>query len=107
MKKDVGLGATRSFYRRVLGRRNKHQEEIYAHIVRYQPQEILIAESQHKRISLPESVRNQTTQLDAWIFHHDQATDSLKKQFKVLSLDGLGLMDAPLGVGAAERSSFT
>jgi DNA mismatch repair protein MutS len=82
------------------------EEEIYAHIVRYQPQEILIAESQHERISLPESVRNQTTQLDAWIFHHDQATDSVKKQFKVLSLDGLGLMDAPLGVGAAGALIF-
>ena len=74
--------------------------------MRYQPQEILIAESQHERVSLPESVRNQTTQLDAWIFHHDQAIDSLKKQFKVLSLDGLGLMDAPLGVGAAGALIF-
>ena len=88
MKKDDGVGRNRSFYRRVLGRRNKQPEEIYAHIVRYQPQEILIAKSQYERISLPESVRNQTTQLDAWIFHHNQATDSLK-QFKVLSLDGL------------------
>ena len=82
------------------------EEEIYAHIVRYQPQEILIAESQHKRISLPESVRNQTTQLDAWIFHHDQATDSVKKQFNVLSLEGLGLIDVPLGVSAAGALIF-
>jgi DNA mismatch repair protein MutS len=41
------------------------------------------------------------TALDGWIFDHSHAERSLREHFKLLSLDGCGLGDRPLAVGAA------
>jgi DNA mismatch repair protein MutS len=41
------------------------------------------------------------TDLDAWIFDPDHAGRGLVEHYKVLSLDGCGLGDRPLAVGAA------
>ena len=41
------------------------------------------------------------TRLDGWIFEYDYSERSLREHFKLLSLDGCGLADKPLAVGAA------
>jgi DNA mismatch repair protein MutS len=41
------------------------------------------------------------TKLEAWIFDYDYSERSLREHFKLLSLDGCGLGDKPLAVGAA------
>lgn len=41
------------------------------------------------------------TSLDAWVFGFDYADRTLKEHFRLFSLDGCGLSDRPLAVGAA------
>ena len=41
------------------------------------------------------------TKLEGWIFDFDYSERSLREHFKLLSLDGCGLADKPLAVGAA------
>lgn len=41
------------------------------------------------------------TEVEGWVFGHDYADRILREHFKLLSLDGCGLADRPLAVGAA------
>ncbi|MGH9631023.1 MAG: DNA mismatch repair protein MutS, partial [Bryobacteraceae bacterium] len=58
-----------------------------------------------REVLLPEGVQVEAgclrTPLDAWIFDYDYSERALRDHFKLLSLDGCGLADRPLGVRAA------
>jgi DNA mismatch repair protein MutS len=41
------------------------------------------------------------TSVDRWVFGHDHAAASLREHYNLLTLDGCGLADRPLAVGAA------
>lgn len=41
------------------------------------------------------------TEIEGWLFHFDYAQRTIQEHFRLLSLDGCGLADKPLAVGAA------
>ncbi|HYZ85079.1 MAG TPA: DNA mismatch repair protein MutS, partial [Bryobacteraceae bacterium] len=58
-----------------------------------------------KEVLLPEGQTIETgvlqTPLESWTFDYDYAERILREHFRLLSLDGCGLVDRPLGVAAA------
>ncbi|HUS07529.1 MAG TPA: DNA mismatch repair protein MutS [Bryobacteraceae bacterium] len=70
-------------------------DEVLAALENLNAREVLLPEETKLDISCLR------TPLDSWIFDYDHAERSLREHFKLLSLDGCGLGDRPLAVGAA------
>ncbi len=79
--------------------------EISGELARFSPSEIIIPRSMDEAgVAAKLGGRlpgTSFTALDDWLFLPESAADTLKDHFKVASLDGFGVADMPLAVGAA------
>jgi DNA mismatch repair protein MutS len=79
-------------------------EQLEAEIHRLQPAECLLPEGLYKRWEadgFPDAPKRMLwTPVDDWTFDESVATDLLRKQFEVTSLDGFGCREFPLGIQA-------
>jgi DNA mismatch repair protein MutS len=71
-------------------------------VARLNPSELLMPQGQELKLRTEFSRAPMITMRPRWAFALSTATDQLKKQFKVASLDGFGLTDfGPAAIGAA------
>ncbi|RMH65330.1 MAG: DNA mismatch repair protein MutS [Calditrichaeota bacterium] len=78
-------------------------EQLVDHIIRYQPREILVAESAYETMAqrLKDRVNAILTRRDDWVFNRDYAEETLIRHFNAHSLKGFGCAEKTVGVEAA------
>ena len=77
------------------------QQALVSELSRISPSEVVIPCEDKHLSAIAENQRLIVSPHDDWAFQEDPATRVLMDHFKVASLDGFGLKNAPSGVGAA------
>jgi len=74
--------------------------QVLEELARLTPREVLLPQAWAERgVTLPEGAF--LTTMQDWVFERAEAEQTLRDHFRVASLDGLGLSEQPLAVGAA------
>lgn len=76
-------------------------KDISDELARIRPRECLLAEGVDEKEFLREWKQGVVTKIEDWIFMYDRSRVLLEEQFGVVTLDGFGIREMRLGVGAA------